>query len=307
MAHQAHNLPWTTLASHLKFIRENKRFTPHITNLFPRGNDSELNDVNYLVGQLCKILTAFAITERAKYPKTYPVARTGPLFDAEVIDENLPWIDGYNAGQSVEEPCKVRFARNARLVENWTAKSMAKWGCDNPFNDVIGFLIDQNQCEALLRIAQHPAIDTATIWGGNYQDHYKIGVRDALLAYVVLNVVLSKPELCTNGCKDYMETKAVENLLVSCSGERLRGLINLAHVGHRKFIGLTAGYYGCAVFDPLEDVGKFRDWMKHYFEVMVRYEMFEGSGARSWLEAYVPGAVCWQERNSVRIPRDGVG
>jgi hypothetical protein len=305
MAHQAHNLPWITLASHVKFVRENKHITPHTTDLFATGNSSELNDVNHFMKKLTQSLNVFAITERSKYPSTYPVAHTDLLFASAVLDESIPWIGDRAVAtqlQEVKDPQVSEsqrswrsgsFFRNSQLMQNWITLDMEGWGRDNPYNEVIAFLIDQGQLEALLRIAQCPSILTGDIFGGNYVYHYEWTACDALLAYVVLNVILSKPELCTNGCKAYMETRALERVMCTCS--EYRSGQDLAHIGHRRFLGMEPtvsdagrpGHDFRAVFDPLADIEGLRKWMKHCFNVMVRYEVFEREAGRE---------PCWEEK-----------
>jgi hypothetical protein len=47
------------------------------------------------------------------------------------------------------------------------------------------------------------------------------------------------------------------------------------------------GHYIRAVFDPLADIEGLRKWMKHCFNVMVRYEVFERKAGRE---------PCWEEK-----------
>jgi hypothetical protein len=53
MAHQAHNVPWNTLASHLKFIRDARHITPNRTDFFPLEKPNQANDLIHFTKPCC--------------------------------------------------------------------------------------------------------------------------------------------------------------------------------------------------------------------------------------------------------------
>jgi hypothetical protein len=70
MAHQAHNLPWQTLASNLKFVHDNNSYEGR-TNLYPKFKPEQGKQLTYFAKAFAKTVKGFSRTERDKYPKEY--------------------------------------------------------------------------------------------------------------------------------------------------------------------------------------------------------------------------------------------
>lgn len=64
---QAHNIPWSLLASNLEW----KTPTNFATNLYPRMEPTQAKDLTHFVNAFVKNLEDHSVCERKKYPKHY--------------------------------------------------------------------------------------------------------------------------------------------------------------------------------------------------------------------------------------------
>lgn len=117
MAHQAHNVPWITLASHLKFIREARHVTPHRTDLFPLEKPNQANDLNYFTKRLATTIRNFAKTERAKYPEKFDIRDEGQVISDELIERKKTWMDPNKVGNIAEWPERFLSLRDFQRIE----------------------------------------------------------------------------------------------------------------------------------------------------------------------------------------------
>lgn len=72
--HLNHRLPCNTLASQLKIIPLNKRYTPNATGIFANGGDDFAKHLAYFQSAFYTILTEFSQTEVRKHEN--PVAKS---------------------------------------------------------------------------------------------------------------------------------------------------------------------------------------------------------------------------------------
>jgi hypothetical protein len=75
MAHQAHHLPWHTLASNFKFSVNNPRFDGK-TNLFPRYREDQSKKLLHFINAFEQTIDNFTTSERAKWQPEYTVPAT---------------------------------------------------------------------------------------------------------------------------------------------------------------------------------------------------------------------------------------
>ncbi|KAK8037638.1 hypothetical protein PG991_000984 [Apiospora marii] len=66
MAHQAHALPWNTLAKHYKYMISHVH-EPHRKDIFPAEKGIDNKEIDYFCRALAQRVQEFAATERAKY------------------------------------------------------------------------------------------------------------------------------------------------------------------------------------------------------------------------------------------------
>ncbi|KAJ2913323.1 hypothetical protein MD484_g7111, partial [Candolleomyces efflorescens] len=100
--HQEHNIPWTLLSKHIKFVREHKGYTPCETGFFVknpvaspssttatkagiRSQGSTANDLNHFMRVLISTIRTFSETERAKYPSRETILSQKFPVDGNVI------------------------------------------------------------------------------------------------------------------------------------------------------------------------------------------------------------------------------
>lgn len=90
MAHQAHNIPWKTVASHFQYRFADLNFDG-ITNLFPRFRPRQGNELNYFARAFAKNLEEHSTCERRKHAESYdPLEEEEIVLDDRVIARITP-------------------------------------------------------------------------------------------------------------------------------------------------------------------------------------------------------------------------
>ncbi|KAJ7066432.1 hypothetical protein C8F01DRAFT_1123228 [Mycena amicta] len=219
--HQAHNISWASLSSNLVFIDENRRITPHRTDLFPRELPTQSKSLNHFANTLASTIREFSATERAKYPAKFSAPTEGPVFSDALLSQ---YCDLYFSSVTVE---------NQRL-ENWLERAVYYHDRDGhrdgqphspsystsqgDLADVVKVLLAENELETLLMLANHPRIPLQNLhslsWGHSFGWNHQ---RDwALQSYIFFNVLLSKPELLENG--RYKTMAGYKNTILHVTG-----------------------------------------------------------------------------------------
>jgi hypothetical protein len=283
MAHQAHNIPWITLASHLKFIRDARHVTPHRTDLFPLEKPNQANDLNYFTKRLHATIMDFAQTERLKYPAKYDAKDEGQLFSEELIERTKPyvihpWPDG---GYSLTD--LQRLEQWFNLVKPGYQGKPYFHAENEDLAEAVSVLIEENEIPAILKLAQHPKLPPLKYLNGGNNYHYGVSLlaRDALRSYILFNVLFCKPELWEGGREDYKEMDCYKNTIE----DSVRGHGGeAAKYPHREFLGSP---FSPAPYDPpqpdvlrfdlrgnyMTDLDRLKTYLKKCFELLARYEV----------------------------------
>ncbi|KAL3485537.1 hypothetical protein BJX62DRAFT_242893 [Aspergillus germanicus] len=82
MAHQAHNIPWALLSSHLKYSHANQ-CPCGVTNLHPRMQPNQGKELTFFINAFIRNIKEHSTCERKKYPAHYEP----PSSDEIIIDE----------------------------------------------------------------------------------------------------------------------------------------------------------------------------------------------------------------------------
>ncbi|KAJ6626857.1 hypothetical protein B0H10DRAFT_1870269 [Mycena sp. CBHHK59/15] len=258
--HQAHNIAWNSLSSHLIYIKDNGRYTPRRTDLFPRQLPTQGNSLNHFSRTLATTIKEFSDTERAKYPARYDAPVQGQLFSSDILSryENLP---------------HPSVTSKSQHIENWIKRAgPPETPCyctsEGDLADVVKILIGENEMGQLLMLAQHPKIPINRLhslsWGHSFGwDHVKFY---ALQAYLFFNVVLSQPDLCVGG--QYRSMRSYRSVLYNVTSW---GDYDAQSFPHREFLGTPQ--HGEGGEDLLNDMEKLQQYLKKCFELLYRYDM----------------------------------
>ncbi|KAF8063176.1 hypothetical protein FPV67DRAFT_1505346 [Lyophyllum atratum] len=257
--HQEHILPWNTLTSHFRFIRDNPQITPHRTGFFALNKPRQTQDLNHFVRVLSQTITTFAQTERKKHPETFAAPSTGQLFSDTLRDHHSQFLDA-----------------EIQRLEFWIASAQ---GPTSPFNhtmdglrfgDVTKVLLREGKLQTLLMLANHPEIPLERI--ATLQIAYAhIGFSEvascALLSYVFLNFaaaagMLKKGGYERWGCVDVEFT--LSNLHIPCETSHPPDDVVFQFFLSTSEWGLFQ--------DGARDLHQYHDYVKELFRILYQYD-----------------------------------
>ena len=223
MAHQAHNIPWQTLADNFKYIYQNPRHK-YTTNLYPLNKAGQSKRLIHFTNAFAKSLEEFSLSERAKYPAQYePPEPEDIVLSHTTVRTIKDTVQKYRQSNSdnwlthecpdskskttCHGPCSCPLSLNDRRMKVW----LNYIGCDccisggGPIErhmetvELFKALLLHNQMDSLLWIASHPKSYLDQMWIVSCcWDHEGEGwvemVRHTLMVYICLNVFYVKPE-----------------------------------------------------------------------------------------------------------------
>ncbi|KAK2765557.1 hypothetical protein FQN54_008411 [Arachnomyces sp. PD_36] len=271
MAHQIHNIPWTTLSSNFHWVPSSSCKCRR-TNLHPRMRPNQGKELNYFVKGFVRNLRDHTITERKKYPQTYTAPRKDEiLLDDELVRKISPtvrrWRNAckaeadYSCGgkicqQGEGQKCRCpdipyEERRMSAFTKKWELSSCYQFMNVNKaafFNgELVKTLILYGDMDVLLRACAHPRVGIESWWsaGPCYDSYPDLGwdqiYKAALSAYICLNVLYCFPHVWDKASreteeKSYRDTKCYQNLLKICTG--FGGKSEVGTYPHRQFFGI---------------------------------------------------------------------
>lgn len=277
MAHQAHSIPWQTLADNLKFMHCNPR-NHGITNMYLRKRVNQDKELQYFANGFARALTDYATVERMKY-KLFPIP---PEPDERVISEaavrNMAaTVSGYKRGETGESDSSVEPKTALSEYECTPRRFISDtYPCEGDMNHLLSECCEQTktmlmygEMDALFRLAAHTDVRFHRLWDGDiYANSAGFGLKmlmDVMLqAYLCLNVFLMKPELWDSTSRvtflkaeedahrttfshevyDYRLTAAYQRMLVCCTGIPYGAYYHETHTyPHREFFGVPRGLF----------------------------------------------------------------
>jgi hypothetical protein len=275
MAHQAHHLPWETLASNLKFSISKRRYG-YKTNLFPLYHEDQTKRFLYFLNAFTRTLRDFSASERAKYSLEYTVpepddvvitSATASRIRETLLTSNSTEISWAAPCQHTPPPLSSEYRRMSFWISAVTHKCRLSEPFCNAAIELIKTLILWNELEPLFLVTAHPTLrQTPTRpgfdqWWTFPEDHPRDDgwcevMRCALMAYICLNVFYLKSDTYDDAFKcqeavesrvDYRSTSSYQKMLVRCTGQRN---FDTHTYPHREFFGVVRGRY------------RFLDWRK---------------------------------------------
>jgi hypothetical protein len=177
MAHQAHALPWQTLADSFKFVHANVRYQCK-TNLYPRFKPGQGKQLQHFARVFARVLEDYSMIERQKYNPNY----SAPGLTDEILipDATLSNIRNvvreYMKGHVKEYPEADESPVSSvdRTISTWIAVSQnteCHPGSEDLLTDeLLRTLLLYGEMDILFRIAAHPDVFFGKLWlqGGRF-------------------------------------------------------------------------------------------------------------------------------------------
>lgn len=272
MAHQAHALPWQTLANNFKFVHANSRYRGR-TDLYPRFKDGQGNQLQHFAKVFARLMDDFSKQERAKYPADVTPPEPGEVFIPDsTVKRIAKTVKEYrtpssNNNHRSDEDTELQLEQ--RQIRSWLSNlridSCHLYYRTRETLELLKTMILYGEMEPLLRLAAHPEIWLPRVWN---VDDWSVDVgwselKDtALAAYICLNVFFIKPELYDVSSRrerlkqmkqcgeatplpdemDYRLTGAYQSMLVRCTWTRYSNYESCAYP-HREFFGVPRGWF----------------------------------------------------------------
>ena len=256
MAFQAHNIPWTQLASHFKYIETNPRCWG-ITNYYAKRKPHPGNDIAYFVDCFAKTVEEHSRCERAKHntPSTKPPPDHLVITD-DVLKRVGPTVQGYRYTNSDPglRSCASMYVRPTcppsqypvrdedRTASMFAIPPRPGWGssCRDAFLDryhefeytaMIKTLLLHGEMNPLFQLAAYDPERVTGSWRMCLTDCQESDqgwreVRDlALYPFVCLNFLYAMRMASGNDDhlpavvgQDYRNSKAYQIMLARCTG-----------------------------------------------------------------------------------------
>ena len=281
MAHQAHNIPWTVLASTLKLKRANS-CQHDAENFHARKEPDRGKRLTYFANAFVRNALDHARCEREKYPETYdPPNKDDVVLKDDVAKKINQTVyhwrldhDSYSEFGPVEEPSRRELCQHQSQAETCKCplpfeerkmSAFLRTHKDNPcfwffeenmntegfFNlEVVKTLILYGEMDTLLRICADPRVDLASWWQQSICqcEAPDLGwdrvCRLAMDAYIVLNLLHCFPETwhdAGSSIDNYTSIKAYQYLVRRCT--KSGGTSEVPTYPHRQFFGIERGQF----------------------------------------------------------------
>jgi hypothetical protein len=262
MAHQAHVLPWQTIADHFKFVYKHKTYHKR-TNLYPCFKPGQGKQLQHFARVFARHVNDASTQERKQYPEELLPPEHEEVFipDSTVkrIAKTVKWYKTIWPGD--------KLSKAERILPYWLDSFEAirtTWPLHEVRQsmDLFKTLILYGELEPLLRLAVHPRVRLPAL------DPYPIGSsadfgwtdikNSALIAYICLNMFVVKPELYDPTSRtqklgemkqkfglayseemfDYRNTSSYQKLLTHVTYTRWDIDFGVCALPHRHFFGI---------------------------------------------------------------------
>ncbi|KAF8063174.1 hypothetical protein FPV67DRAFT_231517 [Lyophyllum atratum] len=258
--HQEHTLPWNTLTSHFKFIRDNPQMTPRRTGFFALNKPRQTQDLNHFVRVLSQTITTFAQTERKKHPQTFAAPSTGQLFSDTLRDIHSRFLNAEN------QRLEFWIASAQAPISPFDNHSMNGW----PLAHATKVLLREGKLQTLLMLANHPGIPLERL--AEFQLAYiRVGFSEvascALLSYIFLNFAVAAGMLKKGGnerwgCVNVEFT--LSNLHVPCG---------TSHSPDDVVFPFPVNTSAPELFqDDARDLRQYHGYVKELFRILYQYD-----------------------------------
>ncbi|KAJ4169750.1 hypothetical protein NW754_005898 [Fusarium falciforme] len=305
MAHQAHNIPWTVLASTLKLKTANS-CQHHAQNFHVRKEPDRGKKLTYFANAFVKNALDHARCERDKYPKTYdPPADDDVVISDEVAKTIEPTVyrwrlyhDAPDEFDTVQEPNKRKLCQHMKPDETcqcplpFKERKMSAFlnphtynSCyefyrhnrDGFFNlEVVKSLLLYGEMDTILRICAAEYIDLENWWEQSQCACMQPDLgwdkicRLAIDSYVLLNLIQCFPETWDNAGTPsdvYTSIKAYQYVVRHCTKSGWTS--DIATYPHRQFFGIEKGQFKS--YPTPHNIGRWGHLLEGKYQDMTYY------------------------------------
>ncbi|TLD14697.1 hypothetical protein PspLS_11103 [Pyricularia sp. CBS 133598] len=311
MAHQAHAIPWNSLASQVKHT-VSYHAEPQRKDIFSVGKPNSTKEVDYFCRALANRIREFSETERAKfapkeeYQKQARAWKSGP--SARKVYPDKQDID-------CQAPDDADFWFQERLWSSPGLQNLDKWlnpiyGSRCGHGDTLKLMmieavgmkpafssridagaaekLQKDMMDSLLLLANHPDVDLPSFVNMHHGHHYGLSrvAEEGIRGYVYMNLLVAMQEngsdICDyvvdeNGVEDksrrkYMNTQSYERMLDSVAGSYDGDAQNLVHWDF--FYERTEDDWKRDTSkDVLGDLDALKEYLKGVWKVLVVYDL----------------------------------
>ncbi|KAJ5771937.1 hypothetical protein N7520_002466 [Penicillium odoratum] len=269
MAHQAHNIPWSLLASNLHWSK-----TSHhgrgVTNLRPSMKPNQGKELTYFIEAFIRTISDHSVCERKKFPSQYaPVDPTDVILEPVTVQKITPtvrkWRNHGFRGMCPSCICPVWKGEECRCIpipdEAKKASAFLRPTyvryCYEPYKEtlhvffnveVVKTLLMHEEMGTILRICALPELDLKRWW----TDYCECGLCPrilgwdrvcikALRTYVCLNTIYCFPEIWNEASgrtmeMDYRNSGCYQFTLRTCTSTGYGS--EVSSYPHRQFFGI---------------------------------------------------------------------
>ncbi|KAF2689205.1 hypothetical protein K458DRAFT_125172 [Lentithecium fluviatile CBS 122367] len=262
MAHQAHALPWQTIADHFKFVYKNRKYNDR-TNLYPCFKPGQGKQLQHFARVFARVMGHASAQERKNYPDELIPPEDDEIFipDSSLkrIAKTVKYYKTLRQKNIISDderklPCWMECFDALRL--SWPTCGV------RDTMELFKTLILYGEMEPLLRLATHAHVRLPDLYsyplGGGIEDGYTDVKNSALIAYICLNMFFIKPELhdptsrahkldemkqkfglsYTEQMFDYRNTSSYQKLLTHCTHTGWGTEWGVCALPHREFFGI---------------------------------------------------------------------
>ncbi|KAJ5726968.1 hypothetical protein N7493_005995 [Penicillium malachiteum] len=262
MAHQAHNIPWSLLASNLHWSTVGgPNAIKNVTNLRPSMKPNQGKELTYFVEAFARNIEDHSLCEREKYPLLYePADPTDLILDSALVQKITPTVRKWLSEEDqtnfpMEFAMYITTKRNANVFPSRMKREKHWHFCGR----LVKTLILHDEMNAILRVCALPGVRLQEWWENSecpcnppLLGWDQIALK-ALRAYICLNTIYCLPEIWDyssgrNTESDYRNSKFYQYTLRTCTGT---GQVSeVSAYPHRQFFGIGDTQLGGEFVSP---------------------------------------------------------
>lgn len=255
--HQAHNIPWATLASHFKY-RDCIRGLEGRKNLAPQFKVNQGKEIEFFIRAFAQNIASHTDIEQSNFsntdepldPETTVITKTIRERIAPSLQHTTKDLNHYDLPQlqKSSEDLLLEFSKMKAFLY---PKGLQRHSPPSAWVslEIIKLLIIYGEMKALHQICTHPDAPWAEFYDmhwDSYGDQNSCGwayvPRLALTSYICLNLLLCYPPLWDDESgrsdrSDYRDTACYQRMLRTCTLSHLQN--NIAALPHRQFYGIS--------------------------------------------------------------------
>lgn len=322
MAHQAHSIPWGTLACNLEYLHCSPR-NHGITNLYLRKREDvrQVKELRYFVRGFVRALEKYSAVERRKFEAEPSMPEEDDMVVSEAAVKKMArTVLGYkmegwqgtddsiamSVSNSIDDILSPYERSPKRFIRDTDAHEGDMYDGAREACEQTKAMLMHGDMDGLLKLAAHPGVRFYRLWHeDDYANAHGFGlykiVRAALAAYLCLNVMFLKPELYDEESRQGLQ---FEGKLRSRTGhEQLRKVYDYRLTAAYQHMllectGMPYGYQCDAhTYPHLEFFGIPRGWFRNEY-----HDTAYGQWQKQHLGTQGPEALGPAAEERVHIP-----